>query len=656
MSSEVLDALGAPRFRPLRYEGGVREVNVAGFGRFTIPKDPVTNLAYRRDLLLAVEDDPSRADVLRAMCAASYEFWCNSFAWTYRQMKVLQDGRMVPVVGGRGSVVPFITWPCQDENAAELEQAIEGGWDVALDKSRDMGASWLVLSVFHRRWQFLPDSNFLEVSRKLDLVDNAEDPDSLFWKHDFLNHHQPPWLVPRVSRARTPTPRLANLDLRSTIVGQSTTSDVGHGGRKTACLFDEAARMRELKSIWEGAASMTGCRIAASTPRGPVFFSKLVRSPQVKTLRLPWWDHPEKGVGRTMARDPATDRVAVTSPWREQQKARAVTRRELAENVDMDHAGAGYTFFDNTVIVRQLSAYAGEPPAYVGALAWRASGPYTDRDLSIKRRELSTFVFGRTRSGPLLLWTDLADDGKGRLRPPQDRVYVIGADISAGVGASESVLSVFDPHAAWKVATLASGELDPAELARAAAMLGYWFGGRRGFAFIAWEANGPGSIFGRHLVRLGYPWLYKDVKHKELTQPRKPQPTIGFWSDWQRKVDLLEDYEHALASDRFRNPDPVALEQCLDYVWMESGEVGPGGLETEGANARKTHGDRVIADAIAWHAARWAPRLLPSERVPPPGSPAERRERSKEREAKRGRRTSGKAVDSWRQGGHDPWR
>jgi hypothetical protein len=71
-------------------------------------------------------------------------FWLNAFGWTFLQKKVGDEGheavRPVPQ-----SHVPFITWKVQDDAIVDLVDAIDNGHDALIHKSRDMGASWIVV-------------------------------------------------------------------------------------------------------------------------------------------------------------------------------------------------------------------------------------------------------------------------------------------------------------------------------------------------------------------------------------------------------------------------------------------------------------------------------------------------------------------------------
>jgi hypothetical protein len=115
-----------------------------------VPKTPRENVAYRRATLEAARRDPDTARALYAICAQDCLFWLNTFGWIYEPRTP--------------AVLPFITYECQDQAINTLLESL-GTQDVGIEKSRDMGASWLVLAAFCWRWQFHPMQSFLLVSR-----------------------------------------------------------------------------------------------------------------------------------------------------------------------------------------------------------------------------------------------------------------------------------------------------------------------------------------------------------------------------------------------------------------------------------------------------------------------------------------------------------
>ena len=152
-----------------------------------------------------------------------------------------------------------------------------------------------------------------------------------------------------------------------------------------------------------------------------------------------------------------------------------------------------------------------------------------------------------------------------------------------------------------KVAEWASANFAPHDFALIAAASGIWFGGsQRGHRpFIIWEANGdPGIYFGKMMVReLQYPSYYLDrhaVNKIGTIRPRK----YGWHSNPDKKGELLSEYRRALAHGTFINPSIKALNEAETYVNFAGGGIGPAYMQEESASARKTHGDRVIADAL----------------------------------------------------------
>lgn len=607
------------------------------------PRDQIENLKHRQWLRDQVVADPQRwIPHLRALCGHNSPegliYWINIFGWTYALQKVMPDGSERPLIGDECHQ-PFVTYPYQDDLLRSLHAGITGGSDLGVDKTRKMGLSWLILTTFHWFWMFQRETQFLEISRNENLVDKPDDPDSLFWKHDYQLARQPKWLLPRFTRRHM---SLVNERTGATIMGASTTGDAGHGGRKTAVLLDEMGRMRQAKQVWEGAGQMTSCRIGNSTPHGPGFWADLVHSGKVKVLRAPFYDHPVFGRGRYI-KDEGGKKI-VSSPWRDRHVDRAVSKREIAEGIDMDHMGAGFVFFDHDQLARHLAASAMEP-LYVGDIRFTGAG---DRSLHLKgkrsqRHEIDFDADAPDR--PWQLWTELEYDDSwgpgGGWRPPQNRTYVFGVDIAYGTTASNSAICVKCVETNEQVAEFASATVDPVELAMRIMEAGYWFGGRHNCAYAAWEANGGGGQnVTRKLREFGYPWMYSMTDARKRTE--KQTDTLGWHSNPERKPDMLGIFRGGLARDEFIPRSSMMLGECKQYIWFETGGgVGPAQLESESAAAEATHGDRVIAAGICHMASLTVRRSRPPEREAPPGSFAERFQAA---EKAKGKKTVGRRV------------
>jgi len=217
-----------------------------------VPKGLKENLAFRIALLERAARNPSLQAGLKEICKQDILFYVNAFVWTY-------DPRR------KSKTIPFVTWPVQDHALKAILSWVEEGEDGVIQKSRDMGASWMCLLVMEWLWHFHPGMSFLLVSRKEDLVDAPGDPDSLFWKLDFIHRHLPGWLRCETDRRRLHFGNMAN---GSTIDGESTTAAAGVGGRRTAMFIDEFSRIEEGYQLLAGTADTTRCRIFNFTPWG----------------------------------------------------------------------------------------------------------------------------------------------------------------------------------------------------------------------------------------------------------------------------------------------------------------------------------------------------------------------------------------------------
>jgi hypothetical protein len=550
------------------------------------------------------EDDPGLQNDLLAACAQSLLFFVNAFVFTFKLKEVDAEGHMKQA---EGMHAPFVTWEIQDEHLLEIERAIDTGYDLATDKSREMGASWDHILVFEHQFLFRPDSVFLELSRTEDYVDKSDNPKSLFWKHRYIRRWLPEWMVPAIDDV---TMHFKNLQNNSVIDGESTNSNAASGDRRRAILLDEFAKVENGTKIRWATSDVTACRLVNSTPAGPgTEYSKWVKSGQIKKFVMPWWEHPEKGKGRYAVQDPVTGVWEITSPWREAEKLRR-SPQEVAQEIDMNHIGSGSTFFESVPIEQHRALFA-RPPLFTRSIAFHPNVS-TEAIPSI----VATAQHGKVwpkGTGPWKFWTNLAGT-----RPDQTKNYVFGIDVSKGQGASNSVISVICAETREKIAEFADATVPPYELAFQAVAAALWFGGSRrgGRPLMIWEANGPGWDFGRVVVKtLQYPFYYTDKASGTVSE--NVGKRYGWHSNREKKEQLLGLLRRSYAHGAILNHSDLALDEALGYVYYDEGGIGPADLTKESESAKLTHGDRVIADALALLGLEDSPKVVVTEVVPP---------------------------------------
>lgn len=589
-----------------------------------VPKRYDENITWRAKLLKKAEDDVGFQKELVTACAESKLFWLNSMVWTYRQWDVNENGERVQA---KHTNVPFITWEIQDEAVTKLEQYVINGRSVGVDKSRDMGATWIILAFCDHYFLFDDDKQILLLSRTENYVDQAGNPKALFWKIDYLHEWLPEWMRPpgvlRGGKNRTKM-HMHNEITKSTIDGESTTANAARGDRRFIIMMDEFAAVENGQAMRSATNDAALCRIVNSTPKAGSEYSIWMNDGTIDVIKLPWWEHPEKGFGRYVRQDDITQKWEIRSPWYDLE---AATRspQELAQEVDMDHMGSGSLFFESNLLEQHKALYC--HPSKVRLEVDFKKGTANDmvpRLLQARSYEcLQTKRIGKTDK-PLKVWSNLVLG-----RPDQSHTYTFGVDISKGQGASNSVISIFCNELQTKIAEWASASVPPYEFARITAALALWCGGAnpRRLPYIIWESNGdPGIDYGRVLVQqLKYPFYFIDQTTGKITNKRNNK--YGWHSSQDKKAELLGLYRQAFAHGGYINPNEDAIIEAMTYIYYDGGGLGPAYLREEHSNARATHGDRVIADALSLYGSRQAGKPRKTAPTAPYRSPAYRKEK-----------------------------
>lgn len=488
---------------------------------------------------------------------------------------------------------PFITFPQQDAVVYDLELAL-GNSDVAIKKSRDMGASFICLMVILKHWLFSKGSTFLLVSRTEEYVD-SKDPKCLFWKLDFMLKRIPEWLKPKY--ADRSHMHLFNPEKETTIDGESTTGDVGRGGRTTAMLLDEFAAVKNGYEVLRATRDNTRCRIFNSTyKRASGAFVDLMSMEGVKVLELPWWSHPEKGRGLYIGGETGVRQMDIgykypmgykficdgkkRSPWYDEECKRG-NPQDIATELDMDSHGSDFSYFSVELLNEHKDTYC--------------KVAFSEIDLP----KILKIPMKNAGGAKLKTWLHLGPNG----RPIQDRDYVAGADIATGTGATPTCFSFGDCRTGEKVAEYVNANIDPVEAGELYVALCRWFGGKTGEAYAVWEGNGPGALFGKTVVGTGFRNFYRKRNEQSL------DPKDGFKPGWystqmEEKSIMLGEYREALQTGKFINRSSIAVDECKQYVYDKNGKVvhSKSVSTIDYASGRVNHGDMVIADALCWFA------------------------------------------------------
>lgn len=569
------------------------------------PKDPLLNSRYRRAIIERADVDPDFREECWHRASQDIIWYLDTFGFTY-------SPKDYPDCPDR----PFILYPFQETALLKMDAAL-GKHDLLGEKARDMGFTWMVISLFEWRFHFHKKQSFLLGSRKEEYVDKAGDPKTLFWKLDYFIENLPPWLQPYCERTSM---HYRNMEMDSTIDGESTNDNFARGDRRTAIALDEFPSVENGYEITKAAGDATNCCIYFGTSAGAAgaFYdirTKMLAETPERVITLRWYEHPEKRRGlytskRTKSEHGGEDYFVkevidtdykfpanypfkldgkLRSPAYDERERRSPNRQVMAQEWDIDYLASGWQFFDPAKL-DELKVKNAKDPVAKGCILldpdwqhprWSTSGRDVELWFAPERHEKD-------------------DEDQPTWKVPKDwNDVVCGCDISlgsAGEFSSNSVASFVRRSTGEKIAQFTSNSLNPTEFCRHVLALCRWFNN----AYLIWEGNGPGVQFTSEVKKSTYRNIYYSVgSEKKMIDQKSDRP--GWWTTKDNKKILLEDYSNALLDGKFINHCAGALTECGQYVHQPNGTI-------EHARSRATadptatgenHGDMVIADALA---------------------------------------------------------
>jgi len=241
---------------------------------------------------------------------------------------------------GKLTKLPFVLFPRQWELVEFFHDCVKSGAPGLVEKSRDMGATWLAASFSAWMWLFYPGASVGWGSRKAEQVDKLGDLDSIFEKIRVGILDLPVDFLPASFDAKDHMSymRIVNPENGATITGESG-DNIGRGGRKSVYFKDESAHYERPLKIEAALSDNTDVQIDISSVNGTgnpfhlkreagyEWFSgdQMDRS-RTAVFVLDWRDHPEK-----------------TQEWYDVRKSKHEaegTTRLFAQEVDRNYAAA----------------------------------------------------------------------------------------------------------------------------------------------------------------------------------------------------------------------------------------------------------------------------------------------------------------------------
>ena len=278
------------------------------------------------DLLNRPENELLRnIEIVR--CEKDIIYWINNYCWTYDPRLDVKH-------------IPMVLFPVQEEAIHFILEHSSKGEDWIIEKSRDMGVTWLCIYVATWKFLFEPGYQGAFGSRKEELVDKLGDTKSIFGKIRINLYKQPKFLLPKGFKRNKHDGymKLLNPETDASITGEAG-DNMGRGGRSTDYFVDEAAFIERAESVDSSLSATAKSRGYVSTPNGNgnLYFRK-VHSGLIPVFSMHWKKDPRKNKLEIKKDDNGAD--VYVYPWYEKEKIRLFDPVIVAQELDIDYSAS----------------------------------------------------------------------------------------------------------------------------------------------------------------------------------------------------------------------------------------------------------------------------------------------------------------------------
>lgn len=193
------------------------------------------------------------------------------------------------------AVIPFLLFPKQEEWIDWVVAHWRGQKPGLTEKSRDMGLSWLSVSLACTLCLFNDGLSIGFGSRKEEYVDKIDAPKSLFWKARAFMAHLPEEFRGGFRPGRdAPHMRLNFPEAGSNMSGEAG-DNIGRGDRSSIYFVDEAAYLERPQLVEASLSQTTNCRIDISSANGNANpFAIKRHGGKIDVFTFHWRDDPRK--------------------------------------------------------------------------------------------------------------------------------------------------------------------------------------------------------------------------------------------------------------------------------------------------------------------------------------------------------------------------
>jgi len=444
---------------------------------------------------------------------------------------------------GKEESVPFKLYGYQVDFIKQLHKGLkyaEDGKlvDIAVDKSRDMGATWCVVAFCTWAWLFYTGFQCLWGGKKEEDVDDWTVA-KIFGKAHFLIDRIPDYLQPlnwNLGKNKEIRRKMKLIHPNGNIIiGESANPQFSRSGRFTMIFMDEYAFWENDREAWTSTGSSTRFRVLVSTPNGyGNTFSAIIHSNENRIhTRMHWRIHPI--FGKDSYFDEAQNKWR--SPWYDSEVKRRLlggegSMKDISQELDCSYTQSGDPAF----------------PSYL-----------------LKRHFLKDH----------------------EAKPQKYESYAMGVDVSQGLdGIDAQSITVIAKKTGLQTYQW-TGKLSAVSLARKVVDVATAYNN----CLVAIERNNGGPEIINRVKELGYRNLYHQKTYDKLTEVTTQK--IGWWTGNNKPMMVL-DFQSALQLGVVKLTDKKTVDEFRKY------QVVSAEKNTKYSAPKGHHDDRVMSTMIAW--------------------------------------------------------
>ena len=236
-----------------------------------VPKTPLTPHEVKKKIIREIQ-----------ICTRDPEYFIENYCFAINPDKPPKE-----------RVVPFKLWPVQKKLLKQLLTYT----DTFVEKSREMGCSWLTMAFELHQALFTDYFTCLNISRReAEVQDSGCTFHSLMGRIKFMYDHLPKYMQLKI---HAPFLTFRVIKTGSIIKGESSNKSAGRDTQYKMIFVDEAAHIDCFAEMYKSCRNSSDCLFLNSTPPTDPFDNKYVEIKNMTAsgytqLRFNWREHPEK--------------------------------------------------------------------------------------------------------------------------------------------------------------------------------------------------------------------------------------------------------------------------------------------------------------------------------------------------------------------------